>query len=117
MAVHNELGKIGEDFAATYLEHAGYGIIDRDLDIIARSPDGTTVVFVEVKTRGSDVIMHPDEAVDARKIRNLGHAANAYVKERAIWDDLRFDLISIVGTAPENFKLEHIVDAFNPLLV
>ena len=61
--------------------------------------------------------MHPDEAVDARKIRNLGHAANAYVKERAIWDDLRFDLISIVGTAPENFKLEHIVDAFNPLLV
>ncbi|WP_315562314.1 YraN family protein [Segatella oris] len=124
MAVHNELGKIGEDFAATYLEHAGYGIIERDwrqrhrdLDIIARSPDGTTVVFVEVKTRGSDVIMHPDEAVDARKIRNLGHAANAYVKERAIWDDLRFDLISIVGTAPENFKLEHIVDAFNPLLV
>ena len=63
MAVHNELGKIGEDFAATYLEHAGYGIIERDwrqghrdLDIIARSPDGTTVVFVEVKTRGSDVI-------------------------------------------------------------
>jgi len=39
------------------------------------------------------------------------------VKERAIWDDLRFDMISIVGTAPENFKLEHIVDAFNPLLV
>ena len=124
MARHNELGKAGEDFAASYLEHAGYGIIERDwrqgsrdIDIVARTEDGTTVVFVEVKTRSSDAIVRPEDAVDARKIRNLGRAADAYVKERAIWNELRFDLISIVGTAPENFKLEHIIDAFNPLLV
>ena len=124
MARHNELGKAGEDFAASYLEHAGYGIIERDwrkgsrdIDIVARTEDGTTVVFVEVKTRSSDAIVRPEDAVDARKIRNLGRAADAYVKERAIWDELRFDLINIVGTAPENFKLEHIIDAFNPLLV
>lgn len=124
MARHNELGKAGEDFAASYLEHAGYGIIERDwrqgsrdIDIVARTEDGTTVVFVEVKTRSSDAIVRPEDAVDARKIRNLGRAADAYVKERAIWDELRFDLINIVGTAPENFRLEHIIDAFNPLLV
>ena len=124
MARHNELGKAGEDFAASYLEHAGYGIIERDwrqgsrdIDIVARTEDGTTVVFVEVKTRSSDAIVRPEDAVDARKIRNLGRAADAYVKEQAIWDELRFDLINIVGTAPENFKLEHIIDAFNPLLV
>ena len=124
MARHNELGKAGEDFAASYLEHAGYGIIERDwrqgsrdIDIVARTEDGTTVVFVEVKTRSSDAIVRPEDAVDARKIRNLGRAADAYVKERAIWDELRFDLINIVGTAPENFKLEHVIDAFNPLLV
>jgi UPF0102 protein HMPREF0665_00879 len=124
MARHNELGKAGEDFAASYLEHAGYGIIERDwrqgsrdIDIVARTEDGTTVVFVEVKTRSSDAIVRPEDAVDARKIRNLGRAADAYVKERAIGDELRFDLINIVGTAPENFKLEHIIDAFNPLLV
>lgn len=124
MARHNELGKAGEDFAASYLEHAGYGIIERDwrqgsrdIDIVARTEDGTTVVFVEVKTRSSDAIVRPEDAVDARKIRNLGRAADAYVKERAIWNELRFDLINIVGTAPENFKLEHIIDAFNPLLM
>jgi len=124
MARHNELGKAGEDFAASYLEHAGYGIIERDwrqgsrdIDIVACTEDGTTVVFVEVKTRSSDTIVRPEDAVDARKIRNLGRAADAYVKERAIWNELRFDLINIVGTAPENFKLEHIIDAFNPLLV
>ena len=124
MARHNELGKAGEDFAASYLEHAGYGIIERDwrqgsrdIDIVARTEDGTMVVFVEVKTRSSDAIVRPEDAVDARKIRNLGRAADAYVKERAIWNELRFDLINIVGTAPENFRLEHIIDAFNPLLV
>lgn len=124
MARHNELGKAGEDFAASYLEHAGYGIIERDwrqgsrdIDIVARTEDGTTVVFVEVKTRSSDAIVRPEDVVDARKIRNLGRAADAYVKERAIWNELRFDLINIVGTAPENFRLEHIIDAFNPLLV
>ena len=124
MARHNDLGKAGEDFAASYLEHAGYGIIERDwrqgsrdIDIVARTEDGTTVVFVEVKTRSSDTIVRPEDAVDARKIRNLGRAADAYVKERAIWNELRFDLINIVGTAPENFRLEHIIDAFNPLLV
>ena len=124
MARHNELGKAGEDFAASYLEHAGYGIIERDwrqgsrdIDIVARTEDGTTVVFVEVKTRSSDAIVRPEDAVDTRKIRNLGRAADAYVKERAIWNELRFDLINIVGTAPENFRLEHIIDAFNPLLV
>ena len=124
MARHNELGKAGEDFAASYLEHAGYGIIERDwrqgsrdIDIVARTEDGITVVFVEVKTRSSDAIVRPEDAVDARKIRNLGRAADAYVKERAIWNELRFDLINIVGTAPENFRLEHIIDAFNPLLV
>ena len=89
----------------------------RDIDIVARTEDGTTVVFVEVKTRSSDAIVRPEDAVDARKIRNLGRAADAYVKERAIWNELRFDLINIVGTAPENFRLEHIIDAFNPLLV
>ena len=66
MARHNELGKAGEDFAASYLEHAGYGIIERDwrqgsrdIDIVARTEDGTTVVFVEVKTRSSDAIVRP----------------------------------------------------------
>ena len=47
MASHNELGKWGEDVAATYLERQGYTIMERDwksghrdLDIIAL--DGVT---------------------------------------------------------------------------
>lgn len=124
MASHNDLGKWGEELAAQYLREQGYTILDRDwrlghrdLDIVARTPDGTTVVFVEVKTRTSDVVSRPQDAVDARKIRSLGAAANAYAKEFQLWDELRFDLISIIGDRAETAVLEHVEDAFNPLLI
>ena len=124
MASHNDLGKWGEEMAAQHLREQGYTILDRDwrlghrdLDIVARTPDGTTVVFVEVKTRTSDVVSRPQDAVDARKIRSLGAAANAYVKEFQLWDELRFDLISIIGDRSETALLEHVEDAFNPLLI
>ena len=55
MAKHNNTGKWGEDLAADYLREKGYEIIERDwrdghrdIDIIARSPDLRTIVFVEV---------------------------------------------------------------------
>ena len=123
MAVHNDLGKWGEDYAAEYLLKKGYEVISRDwrlgkrdIDIVARTEDGLTVVFVEVKTRATDVIVSPEDAVDKRKIRSIGWAANAYVKEFQIYDDIRFDIISIVGTKPEDASIEHVIDAFNPLL-
>ena len=124
MATHNDLGKWGEEMAVQHLREQGYTILDRDwrfghrdLDIVAGTPDGIVVVFVEVKTRTSDVVSSPHDAVDARKIKSLGAAANAYVKEFQIWDELRFDIISIIGDRSETALLEHVEDAFNPLLI
>ena len=124
MAIHNDLGKWGEEMAVQHLREQGYTILDRDwrfghrdLDIVARTPDGIVVVFVEGKTRTSDVVSSPHDAVDARKIKSLGAAANAYVKEFQIWDELRFDIISIIGDRSETALLEHVEDAFNPLLI
>ena len=123
MARHNELGKWGEQYAADYLQSIGYDIIERDwrighrdIDIIARTGDGTTVAFVEVKTRTSDVVTKPDDAVDIKKIRNIGYAANNYIKTKGIVDEVRFDIISIIGNNKENAQLEHIIEAFNPCL-
>ena len=123
MARHNELGKWGEQYAADYLQSIGYDIIERDwrighrdIDIIARTGDGTTVVFVEVKTRTSDVVTKPDDAVDIKKIRNIGYAANNYIKTKGIVDEVHFNIISIIGNNKENAQLEHIIEAFNPCL-
>ena len=124
MAEHNELGKWGEDEATLYLEDEGYVIIDRDwkigkrdLDILALSPDGKTLAVVEVKTRSGDEYQQPEEAVDGRKMRNLAIAANAYVKEHQVDKELRFDIISVVGVGHQVEHLEHLKDAFNPMLI
>ena len=123
MARHNDTGKWGEDLAVAYLHDQGYTIRERDwraghrdIDIVAVTPDNMTVVFVEVKTRTSDVVLSPEDAVDIRKIRHLAYAANQYVKMHDVREELRFDIISIVGENKDVAQLEHIVDAFNPLL-
>ena len=124
MAEHNELGAWGEDEAALYLEGEGYVIIDRDwkigkrdLDILALSPDGKTLVVVEVKTRSGDDYQRPEEAVDGRKMRNLTIAANAYVKKHQVEKELHFDIISVVGVGHQVKCLEHLKDAFDPMLI
>ena len=124
MAEHNELGKWGEDEATLYLENEGYVVIDRDwkagkrdLDILAVSPDGKTLVVVEVKTRSGEEYQQPEEAVDVRKMRNLAIAANTYVKEHQVEKELRFDIVTVVGVGHQVKRIEHLVDAFNPLLI
>lgn len=124
MAEHNDLGNWGEDKAADFLERKGYVILERDwrmgkrdLDIIALSENQDTLVFVEVKTRQEAELQLPEEAVDVFKMRNLAIAANAYVKLMDIDMEVRFDIISIVGSKSHVQRIEHIVDAFNPLLI
>ena len=58
MALHNEIGAMGERIAVDYLLEKNYQILDtnwacghKEVDIIAK--DGDTIVFVEVKTRKS----------------------------------------------------------------
>lgn len=120
MAAHNDLGHWGEQKAAEYLEHKGYGIMrrnwhygKRDLDIVAFKDD--TVVIVEVKTRRNNTFTEPEQAVDRQKIKSLSIAANAFVKAERIDADIRFDIISITGISDDDYNINHIEDAFMPL--
>ena len=115
MATHNDTGKWGEDLAAAYLQRKGYTIVERDwksgrrdIDIIAL--DGDVVVFVEVKTRRNRLFGDPEESVDYHKLQNLQQAISHYVKFRHIRQDIRFDIISIVGTIGTEPDIQHIQD-------
>lgn len=123
MAVHNDYGKWGEDYAEEYLVKEGYTICERnwhlgkrDIDIIAYSEDSLTIVFVEVKTRRWDDVMDPTEAVNRQKIRSIGFCANAYIKEHNLDMEMRFDILTIVGDPNTEVKVNHLKDAFNPCL-
>ena len=120
MAQHNELGKWGENMAAQYLIDKGYAIRHRDwksgrrdIDIVAVTPDGSTLAFVEVKTRRDRLFSEPEQAVDWRKIRSLTMAASAYVARYALDLDLRFDIITVVGEGA-TAEIDHIEGAFLP---
>ena len=71
------LGDRGEEAVAAALEKRGCAILERqyrcrwgEIDLIARSAEGT-LCFVEVKTRSSQAIASPREAVTAAKQRKL----------------------------------------------
>ncbi|MDE7410634.1 MAG: YraN family protein [Paramuribaculum sp.] len=120
MASHNELGKWGEQIAKEYLITKGYAVMDsnlhighKEIDIIATK--GTTIAFIEVKTR-HDNFIDPAEAIDAKKIRNLTRAADSFIRSNQIRLEPRFDAIIIIGTPTTSYTLEHIPDAFYPPL-
>ncbi len=119
MAGHNELGKWGERVAREYLLVQGYAVSGEnirvagvEIDFIATKND--TVCFVEVKTRSTD-FTDPIDAVDNRKRSRLVRAADSYMRAYDIPLEPRFDIILIIGT-PGNYTIEHIPDAFLPVL-
>lgn len=121
MAEHNNLGYWGEQKAAEYLEDNGYGIMarnwrcgHRDLDIVAHK-DGT-VVFVEVKTRRDNRFGEPEQAVDMRKIKSLSVAAEAFIAANRIDAEVRFDIITVTGASAGECRVNHIEDAFMPIM-
>ena len=71
------------------------------------------MVVVEVKLRSSDYYGDPSEFVTLRKQRYLIEAAEAYLDTIPGAPEVRFDVISILGTEG-NYKIEHIPDAFTP---
>jgi putative endonuclease len=95
------LGKTGEDLACAELETRGYAIVarryrvrDGELDIVAR--DGPTLVFVEVKARGSREFGDAAEAVTARKRRRLARLAVDFVaRHRLEGCPCRFDVVTV----------------------
>ena len=119
MAIHNDVGHWGEQIACEKLIREGYAIVERnwrmhhfEVDIIATK--GNRIIFIEVKTR-TNLNDDPILAVDKRKINHMIRSAIMYVKYTNTKLEPQFDIIGITGTH-DDFKIEHIEDAFIPPL-
>lgn len=112
-AAHLELGARGEQIALGYLtDYEGYRIVvtnfrvplgrglrgqklTAEIDVIAY--DGSTLAFVEVKTRTSDDLVAPERAVDLRKQRQIARAARRYRQLMKVLDEsYRYDVVTVV---------------------
>ena len=119
MAVHNELGRNGEQLAKLHLENNGYEILDEnwtfgkaEVDLIAYKD--RTIIFIEVKTRTGTGFGEPEDFVDTRKQKLMAQAADEYIYLMNHQGEVRFDIIAILFKTTTNYRLNHIEDAFWP---
>ncbi|MDD5107991.1 MAG: YraN family protein [Candidatus Omnitrophica bacterium] len=112
-----EFGKQAEKAAADFLKANGYKILQcnyrnkfGEIDIIAQ--DKATICFVEVKARHSLNLGAPEEAVFARKQRQICKVAVGYLKTNNLLERLsRFDVLTLLYT-DDLPKISLIKDAF-----
>ena len=106
-------GRRGEDLAHRFLRKQGYIIVarnyrlssgDAEADLIAR--EGEDLVIVEVKTRATDEFGPPEQAVNPEKRRHLMRVAREYARKTDTpWEQVRFDIVSIVLREPPEITL------------
>ena len=116
---NKDFGTKGEVLAIKFLKDKGYSILEvnwrfkhKEIDIIAFNEE--CLCIVEVKTRSSSYIS-PKDAVTKKKQKNLIVAANEYVMQKSIDNDVRFDIVEII-IEDNNRIINHIEDAFIPQL-
>jgi putative endonuclease len=120
--LRQHLGRTGEDLALAHLERLGYELVARnyrtrwgEIDLVVH--DGSTLVFVEVKTRrASGTGRGPWEALHERKriqVRRMAAAYLADVQDRPRAVELRFDAVGVViDPRGRLMRLDHLQAAF-----
>ncbi|MGB5217816.1 MAG: YraN family protein [Smithella sp.] len=111
-------GKKGEMIAADYLKKNGYDILEinfrcplGEIDIIAR--DKEDLVFLEVKTRRSDDLGYPEEAVDRKKQKKISRLADYYLQtKKLINTPARFDVVAVT-MSESSIEVKLIKNAFD----
>lgn len=112
------LGLKGEMIALAALRKKKYAVVETgyrlfrgEIDIIAH--DGTTLVFVEVKTRAGTEFGLPEDAVTPAKQSQIKRIARGYLAAKGLEDaDCRFDVVAILFTDDGRWTLTHFEDAF-----
>ncbi len=112
-------GQQGEQLAARYLRKQGWRILTRnhrnplgEIDLIAL--EGSTVVFVEVRTRTGTERGLPAETISYEKQRRLTRAALFFLKSQQLLEHpARFDVITIIWSETSGKEqLNHVKNAF-----
>jgi putative endonuclease len=122
-----QLGRRGEQLVAASLARRGARIVATnarpagtrgDIDVIAL--EGSTLVFVEVKSRRAGSLAGPESpllAVDRRKQLRLRRLARAWLRESGDatpgWRRLRFDVVGLrLDGAGRVVEWDHVRGAF-----
>jgi putative endonuclease len=118
-ASHIALGQLGENLAAQFLRRHGHRILYRnfraprggEVDVVCRDKKHSELVFVEVKTRSSEIFGAPAEAVDQKKRRLIIRGAMQWLRMLDMPEiTYRFDIVEVVIGPP--LEIRQIENAF-----
>ncbi len=111
MAIHNTIGRLGEDLAADWLRRKGFTIVScnyrqkwGEIDIIAKM-DGRTH-FCEVKTVSYETMSlleyavshgtwRPEEKVDSYKLKKFARTVETWLSENKYLGSWQIDVIAV----------------------
>lgn len=114
---HLRRGRLGERAARTHLRRLGMKFLTANFrgrgeaDLVFR--DAEVLVFVEVKTRSSEVWVRPARAVDARKQRLLTQTALDYLRLLKFPNvPVRFDIVEVLLANGKVREVRHLPNTF-----
>ena len=116
MALHNEVGKEGEQLALAWLRknefeilHCNWRYSRYEIDIIAKK--NNLLHIIEVKCRNFVPGGYPEESVTKKKFKFLLNAADEYLYQHPEYKHVQFDILSITlhkNGEPEYFLIEDV---------
>jgi putative endonuclease len=113
-APHIRTGKRGEKIAMHFLQRSGFKLLFRnfrakcggEIDLVCRDRRAKTLVFVEVKTRTTNLFGDPHEAATLRQQERIIRAAKEWLR---MLDDAdipyRFDIVEVVMEPQREVRL------------
>ena len=108
-------GSDAEQIALSYLQRQNLVLITQnyrcrfgEIDLIMR--DGATLVFIEVRMRGSETFGGAATSITPAKQAKLLHTARHYLSQLKSEPPCRFDALLLSGAGGQ--KIEWIKDAF-----
>lgn len=112
------LGARGERAAKRYLLRQNYRLLARnyrcpagEIDLICSQ--GHAIVFVEVKTRTSDHVQDPQEAIRPNQWRRIENAAHYFLmRQDLVGRACRFDVVTVVWPDRGSPRIEHFANAY-----
>jgi putative endonuclease len=116
MAMHNDLGKEGEQMAIKWLQEKGYEILHLnwrysyfEIDIVAKK--GEKLHIVEVKARNGNQFGNPEDSVTKKKFKRLQKATDEFLFLNPGYKWIQYDVLAITlynYKEPEYFLLEDV---------